>query len=151
MLSPQSVGFLDFVGHLPTPPRVPASASTSASPQVPTSASTLAFPGCPPRLPLWPSPGACFGFHFGFARVLASKLGPPPVSFLAFAAQLPALQWLQVDGSGGVKIGVEISPRASFQLSFQPPLGARFSFHFGIPWVPALASTVTSPSCPLQL
>ena len=121
------------------------------SPRVPASASTPAAPGCPLQLrPLRP-PGARAGFYPGGPWVPASKLRPHPISFWAFAGQLPATQWLQGKGSGSVKFGVERSPRASFQLSFQVLLGARFSLDLGVPWMlaPAYASVV--PGSPLLL
>ena len=122
----------------------------SGIPRLSPLASTPASPSCPLWLPLQRPQGAHISFHFGVPRMPASKLSPPPVSFLTFAGQLPAPQWLQGDSSGGVKIGVEMNPKASFQDSFQLPLGARFSFHLGVPRPPALASTLMSPGCPLQ-
>ena len=179
-LSPQAVSFLAFACHLPAPQWLQGDArggvktgiemSPRASfqlsfqhpqgarfgfyagvPRGPSWASTPASPGGPVEIPFRRHPGARFGFHFGAPRVPASKLNPQPVKILAFAHFLPAPQWLQGDGSGGVNIGIETSARASFQLSFQLPLGARFGFHFSVPRGPGLASTSASPGCLLRL
>ena len=85
-------------------------------PQVPASTLTSAIHGCQPWLPLWPSPGACFGFHLGVARVPASRLSRQPVSYLDFVGHLPAPQWWQGEGNGGVEIRVERNPKAIFHL-----------------------------------
>ena len=111
----------------------------SGIPRGPALASTPAFPGGLLWLPLRRPPGARF------------KVQPSTCQFLAFAGHLPTPQWLHSNGRGGVKIGAEMSPRASFQLSFQLPQGARFGFHFGVPRGPGLASTPVSPGGPVGL
>ena len=77
----------------------------------------------------------------------ASKLSPPPVSFLTFAGKLPAPQWLHSDCSGGVKILLQVSPSDSFQVSCQLPPGIHFSLDLDVPRVPALASTLVIHRC----